>query len=118
MSSIFKTCPCLEWSNPTWQESPEIVKAEPTTRACDRPSLPADRSPSFRLRFDVISFNFSISNKYLSFPALRLALGNKECKSPSLETLRSWVQTSQPPEHDRIKLFNIKREKYIPEVLQ
>ena len=119
MSSIFKTCPCLEWSNPTWQESPEIVKAEPTTRACDRPSLPADHSPSFRLRFDVISFNFGIfKKKYLSFPALRLALGNKECKSPSLGTLRSWVQTSQPPEHDRIKLFNIKREKYIPEVLQ
>ena len=58
--NIFKSCPCLEWSNSTWQESPEIVKAEPTTRACDRPSLPADRSPSFRLTFDVISFNFSI----------------------------------------------------------
>ena len=116
--NIFKSCPCLEWSNSTWQESPEIVKAEPTTRACDRPSLPADRSPSFRLRFDVISFNLSIFKKYLSFPALRLALGNKECKSPSLGTLRSLVQTSQPPEHDRIELLIIKREKYIPEVLQ
>ena len=66
MSSTFKPCPGSEWSKfcpRTWQESPEIVKAEPTTRACDRPSLPADRSPSFRLRFDVIKFDFSLSRK-------------------------------------------------------